>query len=207
MSDVAVGPRETLAPNRLVYDQPERVGQWVAAKVDVEGFIPPYTALGWENAKGELTGGIIFNNFTGANVEASVAWDGPVARTMLKHVRKYVFGQHKCRRITIHTRKSRHDVISQAERLGLRRSMICLTTIGRRMQRRTSAPASCSPSTKRTVRLASRPRRIAASMQRTTLAETRCGTAFATSQSRYSATAKLHCEAIGDQSIAIWITT
>jgi hypothetical protein len=118
MSEVVGQPREAAAPDRLVYDQPERVGKWVATKVDVEGFIPPYTALGWENAEGELVGGIIFNNFTGANVELSVAWDGPVPRAMLKHVRKYVFGQHKCRRITIHTRKSRLDVISQAERLG-----------------------------------------------------------------------------------------
>lgn len=110
-------PAAALDRHALVWDQAERVGAWVASKVGVEGFVPPYSSLGWQRG-GELVGGIIFNVYTGPNVELTVACDGPVPPSILGHVRRYVFDQHKCRRMTITAKASRPDVIDQAKRLG-----------------------------------------------------------------------------------------
>lgn len=105
---------------RLIADDPERVGDWVSQEMGLPGFVPPYSALGWLNHEGEMVGGVVFNGYTGPNVEASVAWSGVLTRGVLRHVRRYVFDQHQCRRITIHTRASNAGVINQAQRLGFK---------------------------------------------------------------------------------------
>jgi RimJ/RimL family protein N-acetyltransferase len=103
---------------RLIVDEAQRVADWVATLLGIPGFVPPYAALGWEGDDGMLVGGVVLNCWTGANVEANVAWTGPVVRSVLHHVKAYVFDQQKCRRITIHTKATRLDVIDQAKRMG-----------------------------------------------------------------------------------------
>ncbi len=105
---------------KLLFDDAERVGDWVSQEIGIPGFVPPYSGVGWLNDEGDMVGGVVFNNFTGPNVEASVAWTGVLTRSVLRIIRQYVFEQHPCRRITIHTRASNAGVIDQARRLGFK---------------------------------------------------------------------------------------
>ncbi|WP_375453713.1 GNAT family N-acetyltransferase [uncultured Methylobacterium sp.] len=99
----------------------ERVAHWVAARCDVGQFQAPYAAFGWADAEGHVLGGVVLNNWNGANVELSLAGRGAVTRQAFRDVARYVFGQLGCRRITMHTKARNLRLISQAERNGFAR--------------------------------------------------------------------------------------
>ena len=100
----------------LVLGQDARVASWVAREVEAEA-VPPFTAIGWEH-HGVLVAGVVFNGFTGADVEMTLAWRAPLRRAAIRVIAQYAFEQLRARRISIRTRTSRRDVIDQAQRLG-----------------------------------------------------------------------------------------
>lgn len=102
---------------KLVTDS-ERVAQWVGARIDMGQFCPPYVALGWEDEHGELKGGAVFNNWTGSNVELSIAGRGVVTRQAFRTIADYCFRQLGCRRISMHTKAENLRLIMQAKRCG-----------------------------------------------------------------------------------------
>lgn len=105
---------------RLVGDI-EAVAHWVADRTGVDCFQAPYTAFGWSDDSGEILGGVVFNNWNGANVELSVAGRGAVTRQAFRDIAEYCFGQLGLRRITMHTRATNLRLINQAERAGFAR--------------------------------------------------------------------------------------
>jgi hypothetical protein len=84
------------------------------------GFVRPYTTLGWER-NGELVGGVVFNCFTGHDIELTLAGRGTVTRQAMRDIADYVFRQLGASRGSIRTRASRRDIIDQAERIGFKR--------------------------------------------------------------------------------------
>jgi RimJ/RimL family protein N-acetyltransferase len=91
----------------------ERVARFVGEKCETI-ICPPFTAMGIER-DGQITAGVVFNNFTKHDIEVTVA-GGPFSRAFISAVGKYVFEQIGCLRITITTEKP--EVIRIAQRLG-----------------------------------------------------------------------------------------
>jgi RimJ/RimL family protein N-acetyltransferase len=102
----------------LVLGQDARVASWVAREVDADA-VPPFTAIGWEH-HGVIVAGVVFNGFTGADVEMTLAWHAPLTRQAIRTISQYVFEQLGVRRVSIRTRASRRDVVDQAQRLGFK---------------------------------------------------------------------------------------
>lgn len=105
---------------RLIADQPEIIAQFVATGLQ-RTFHPPYTALGWVMERGEkwtLVGGVVFNDYNGANIEASIYWSGPVTRQPITDTVRYVFEQCKCVRLTAKTERGNRKMRRILPRLG-----------------------------------------------------------------------------------------
>lgn len=107
---------------RLVVDQPEIVAQFVATGIG-RTFHPPYTALGWVQMIGEhwrLVGGVVFNDYNGWNIEATIFWKGPMTRQPIVDTMRYVFEQCKCGRLTAKTARGNKRMCRILPRLGFR---------------------------------------------------------------------------------------
>ena len=105
---------------RLITDQPEIVARFVATGLK-RTIWPPYTALGWVLEQGDnwrLVGGVVFNDFNGHNIEASVHWNGPITRQPIRDVMHYVFEQCKCGRLTVKTERQNARVRKILPRMG-----------------------------------------------------------------------------------------
>lgn len=71
------------ARSRLIFDEPKRVADWCEARiVHFAGWGSNPQAIGYER-DGRLLGGVVYTNFSGANVFASIALDGPLNRRFL----------------------------------------------------------------------------------------------------------------------------
>lgn len=107
---------------RIVWDQPERIMQFVAARVDEESF-RDYTALGLEK-DGEIVAGVLFTNYTRASILMHVASDGSrhwITPAFLAATFRYPFIQLGCRRVTGLVRADNADAQRFDEHLGFRR--------------------------------------------------------------------------------------
>lgn len=107
---------------RIVWDQPERIMQFVAARVDEESF-RDYTALGLEK-DGEIVAGVLFTNYTRASILMHVASDGSrhwITPAFLAATFRYPFIQLGCRRVTGLVRADNGDAQRFDEHLGFRR--------------------------------------------------------------------------------------
>ncbi len=105
---------------RLITDQPEIVAQFVATGLQ-RTFHPPYTALGWVLEQGQkwtLIGGVVFNDYNGHNMEASIFWKGPMTRQPIVETLRYVFEQCKCGRLTAKTARGNKRMRCILPRLG-----------------------------------------------------------------------------------------
>lgn len=90
-----------MTANRLIFDDKERVGAWVAERVEQTSPWGWFYAMGVER-DGELAAGIVFNGHNGSNMQGHIA----VARTvkqlpeLIRHALQYVFVQLKLNRFT-----------------------------------------------------------------------------------------------------------
>lgn len=85
----------------LVFDQPARVGAWVAQQVGQTADWGSFYAMGVE-MNGELVAGVVFDNFNGSNATAHIAIAKPckAAREMIRHAFVYAFRHCGLRRLT-----------------------------------------------------------------------------------------------------------
>jgi RimJ/RimL family protein N-acetyltransferase len=90
------------------------VASWVSERIGAP-FLPPYTAIGFGEP---LVAGAVFNDYTGGNVEVTVATDGPFTRGMIRTVSHYVFVHLGCSRMSIHTRTADTKTRNMARRAG-----------------------------------------------------------------------------------------
>lgn len=87
--------------NRLVLDEKERVGAWVAERVEQSAGWGDFYAMGAER-NGELVAGVVLNNYNGANATAHICVTKP-GKDMLLLFREfcvYAFRIAKLKRIT-----------------------------------------------------------------------------------------------------------
>lgn len=77
-----------------------RVGKFVGDRCS-SSIIPPFTCIGIER-DGSVIAGVVFNVFTGPDVQVTVAGSG-WTRGFLREVGRYVFGQLGCLRMTVET--------------------------------------------------------------------------------------------------------
>lgn len=87
---------------RLVFDDKERVGRWVAEKVGHVGSWGEFFAIGAEDSHGELVAGIVFNNYNYANATSHIAIGKPTKDMipLFRAASHYAFKQCGLKRLT-----------------------------------------------------------------------------------------------------------
>lgn len=86
---------------RLVFDQKEVIGAWVARQVEQTASWGDFYAMGAEEA-GKIVAGIVFNNFNGSNATCHIAVDKPgrYLIDLLRRGAEYAFIQCRLNRLT-----------------------------------------------------------------------------------------------------------
>ncbi len=70
---------------------------------------------------GRLVAVAVFNDYTGDNVEITVATDGRWAfRGVIRRALRYAFGELGCKRVTAHIRPTNERALSAARRVGFK---------------------------------------------------------------------------------------
>ncbi len=108
--------------NRVVYDERERVGEWVRERVGLyESWGEWYQAIGLER-DGELVAGVVYNFYSrGNDIAIHVASDGSrrwMTREFLRAVFRYPFIQLGVRRVTGYVPASNADARRFDEHIG-----------------------------------------------------------------------------------------
>ena len=86
---------------RLIFDDKHRVGEWVADKVDQRCTWGSFYAMGAE-VNGEITAGVVFNNFNETNATAHIACSKPnkLFLELTDHAIDYIFNHCGLLRLT-----------------------------------------------------------------------------------------------------------
>jgi RimJ/RimL family protein N-acetyltransferase len=102
---------------RLVLGHDAEVGQFASEKLGL-AIVPPYTSMGIVDDAGTLVGAIIYNGFTGANIE--ITYYGPhcLTRRIIRAAFAYPFDQLGVIRLTGRTKRSNKAMCRLFPRLG-----------------------------------------------------------------------------------------
>ena len=98
----------------------DMVAAWMAAQVDADHIIPPYTAFAALSADGQIAGAVLFNALQEASVEVSLVAPRRVSRSLLRAASRYAFETLGCHRVTARTRASNLPVRRFIEKAGFR---------------------------------------------------------------------------------------
>lgn len=101
----------------LIHDDHARVAEWVGTNLQ-KPISAPYTAIGWQNERGELVAGAVFNDFNGSNIEVTIYGPGHMTPDKLRAGFRYVFGQLKCNRLSATTERRNKPMLRLYQRLG-----------------------------------------------------------------------------------------
>lgn len=96
------------------------VAPWVSEKLGVS-IHPPYISFAVEDQFYTLRGGVILNDWNGANIEITLYCPGAYRRELAKQVFEYVFRQLECKRLTARTRHDNKDMQKMLDQLGFER--------------------------------------------------------------------------------------
>ena len=90
-----------MTESRLVFDDKERVGAWVAKEVEQRCTWGSFYAMGAE-VNGKIVSGVVFNNFNECNATAHIAVSKPTKLflELLDHAVMYAFESCGLRRLT-----------------------------------------------------------------------------------------------------------
>lgn len=109
---------------RPVYGHDETVADWAAWRLGfTNGFLPPVEAIGFIDREGNLTGAIVFNAFTGIDIEMNVVGRGAVSREAFMLAAKHIVAKG-CARVTATARADNHRSIRIIEWGGFQREGI-----------------------------------------------------------------------------------
>ncbi len=106
---------------RLVYNDRERVGAWVAQRVGMESHWGAFAALGLlDRPGGELVAGIVLSDITATNACAHVAFEGKHAlkRVLIHAFFDYAFNQLDLHRLTGLVDADNHAALKFDQHLG-----------------------------------------------------------------------------------------
>lgn len=102
----------------MIADHPDVI-RWVEERIGTK-FVTPHTSIGFLRADGLLGSAFVFDNYTGPNINISVAaTPGGITRQALRTVCTYAFEQNKCRRITSLVAHDNAASLSLTRRLGM----------------------------------------------------------------------------------------
>ena len=77
-----------------------------------------FTAMGFLNDEGELTGAAIFTDYTRSSIELHIIGDRLLTRANLKHIARYVFEQLSCNRLTVKLERKDEHLAKYLTRIG-----------------------------------------------------------------------------------------
>lgn len=103
----------------LVFGHDQAIADWVGSVIG-KPFHAPFTAFGLVDSTGHVRGGFVFTSYTGDSIEMSVAGAGCLTRSAWRAIDEYVFGQLRCSRLQIHTRRDNKRVRKLAPRIGFK---------------------------------------------------------------------------------------
>lgn len=105
---------------RLIVDDKERVGDWVADRVDQLSHWGGFEAIGLEDASGELVAGFVLNNMTETNAHVHIAGIGKrwLTKTFLRACFEYAFHQCGLKRLTGLVSEHNSDALRFDQHLG-----------------------------------------------------------------------------------------
>ncbi len=105
----------------LLFGHDKTVAEWVARQAHSKSPVAPFTAFGFVDRRGTLTGGCVFTGYNGDSVELSLAGRSAATRSAWAAICLYVFGTLKCSRLQMHTnRRNKRALRMLADRLGVR---------------------------------------------------------------------------------------
>lgn len=109
----------------LVHRDKERVAAWVAERIGVSGKWGGFYAIGVER-DGELTAGIVMNNYSGTNATCHIAVSRPGKDmiALFKAFCDYAFNQCGMKRLTGIVPMSMPDVIEFDKKLGFEEEFV-----------------------------------------------------------------------------------
>lgn len=90
----------------LLFGHDEAIADWVSRQAKGKPFTQPYTAFGFVDREGRLTGGFVFTGYNGDSIEMSAAGRAVTTREAWRALLNYVFEQLNCSRLQMHTRRS-----------------------------------------------------------------------------------------------------
>jgi RimJ/RimL family protein N-acetyltransferase len=109
----------------LVFDQKERVGAWVAAKVGQKADWGSFYAMGVESG-GNIIAGVVFNNFNGSNATCHIAISKYTKAIipLFEAVCDYAFNRCKLNRLTGMVPSNEPAVLAFDKHLGFEEEFI-----------------------------------------------------------------------------------
>lgn len=106
---------------KLIIGWDAAVARWVGEHLGIHDF-GPCTAIGIIDGKGELIGGVVYNNYRHPNIEATIASTTPrwCQRQIMAAIFAYPFRQLGCARITAVTEHTNRRARAFLRRVGFR---------------------------------------------------------------------------------------
>jgi RimJ/RimL family protein N-acetyltransferase len=108
-----------MSASRLIFDDKQRVGTWVAERVGQLASWGDFYAMGAE-LNGELVSGIVYNNVGASNATCHIAVSKPTKNLseLLDHAFLYAFNQLGLRRLTVFVEATNHKSLNLTSHIG-----------------------------------------------------------------------------------------
>lgn len=108
-----------MTTSRLVFDDKDRVGEWVQQQTGHKVPWGSFYAMGAE-VNGQIVCGVVFNNFTESNATAHIAASKPskLFLKLLDHAANYAFRFCKLRRLTGFVAETNSKALKIDKRIG-----------------------------------------------------------------------------------------
>lgn len=81
---------------------------------------PPFSGVAWVNEWGAFTSAVMFDHYTGANVEAHIQSERRVTRRLLNTVGVFVFDKLKCIRLTAKSHRDNKKLLHLLPKMGFK---------------------------------------------------------------------------------------
>lgn len=101
----------------IIWNQSSLVAQWAIERMGAKRVLPETHAIGLE-IRGQLVAAVVYEKFTGHDIEMGVAADKKATKGFLKAVFRYPFIQLGCRRVTAYVASKNAASRELVERLG-----------------------------------------------------------------------------------------
>jgi hypothetical protein len=105
----------------LVFGQDDEVAAWAAEQLGYVPMVKPFVAIGVRDKSGAYSGALIFNGFSGRDIELTVVGRGAITRESFDAFASYVFGQLRCARVSAVISQQNVRALDVAEKFGFRR--------------------------------------------------------------------------------------